>query len=73
MEIANTFNWKLRIVNCNINAPPYDFTLCFPDFLKNATVFHDTKWKLVNRLLLNGEVYLTKHEVSRLLEEEVRK
>ena len=73
MKIANTFNWKLRIVDGDINAPPYDFALHFPDFLKNATDFHDKKWKLVNRLLLNGEVYLTKHEVSRLLEEEVRR
>jgi DNA primase large subunit len=73
MEIANTFNWKLRIVDGNINAPPYDFALRFPDFLKNATGFQDKKWKLVNRLLSNGEVYLTKHDVSRLLEEEVRR
>lgn len=73
MEIANTFNWKLRIVDGDINAPPCDFALRFPDFLKNATGFHDKKWKLVNRLLFNGEVYLAKHEVSRLLEEEVRR
>ncbi len=73
MEIATIFNWKLRIVDVDIKAPPYDFALSFPDFLKNATGFHDKKWKLVNRLLLNGEVYLTKHEISRLLEEEVRR
>jgi DNA primase large subunit len=73
MEIATIFNWKLRIVDGDINAPPYDFALSFPDFLKNATGFHDKKWKLVNRLLFNGEVYLTKHEISRLLEEEVRR
>jgi DNA primase large subunit len=73
MEIATIFNWKLRIVEGEINAPPYDFALSFPDFLNNATGFHDKKWKLVNRLLFNGEVYLTKHEISRLLEEEVRR
>ena len=73
MEIANNFNWKLRMVDGDINAPPYDFALHFKDFLKNATSFHDKKWKMVNRLLLNGEVYLTKSEASRLLEEEVRR
>jgi len=72
MEIANNFNWKVRLIK-DINLQPYNFALRFSDFLKNATDFHDTHWKLVNRLLLNGEVYLTKHEVSRLLEEEVRK
>ena len=73
MKIANNFNWKVRPVESNINAPPHDFALHFTDFLKNATGFHDKKWKLVNRLVLNGEVYLTKSEVSRLLEEEVRR
>ena len=73
IEIASVFNWKLRKTDGDINAPPYDFALSFPDFLKNATGFHDKKWKLVNRLLFKGEVYLTKHEVSRLLEEEVRR
>jgi len=73
MEIANNFNWKLRTLDGDIVAPPYDFALHFTDFLKNATGFHDNKWKLVNRLILNGEVYLTKSEASRLLEEEVRR
>jgi len=73
MEISIIFNWKLRIVDGDINASPYDFAVRFPDFLKNAAGFHDKKWKLVNRLVFSGEVYLTKHEVSRLLEEEVRR
>ena len=72
-EIANNFNWKIRPIEGHINVTPYDFALHFTDFLKNATGFHDKKWKLVNRLALNGEVYLTKSEVSRLLEEEVRR
>jgi len=72
MEIAKNFDWKARIIK-DINLQPYNFALRFPDYLKNASNFQDKKWKLVNRLLLNGEVYLTKHEVSRLLEEEVRR
>jgi DNA primase large subunit len=72
-EIANNFNWKIRPNEGHINITPYDFALHFTDFLRNATDFHDKKWKLVNRLVLNGEVYLTKSEVSRLLEEDVRR
>jgi len=72
MEITENFNWKVRPIK-DINLQPYTFALYFSDFLKNATDFHDKNWKLVNRLLLNGEVYLTTHEVSRLLEEEVRR
>jgi DNA primase large subunit len=71
LEVANNFNWNIRLVN-DINLPHYVFAVRFPVFLKNATSFHDKNWKLVNHLLVNGEVYLTEREVSRLLEEEVR-
>jgi DNA primase large subunit len=71
-EVANNFNWNLRLVK-DINLPHYVFAVRFPVFLENATGFHDKNWKLVNHLLINGEVYLTEREVSRLLEEEVRR
>jgi DNA primase large subunit len=70
--VANNFNWNIKLVN-DVNLPHYVFAVRFPVFLKNATGFHDKNWKLVNHLLIDGEVYLTKHEVSRLLEEEVRR
>jgi len=69
LEVANNFNWDIRLVNRG----PYVFALRFPVFLKNATGFQDKNWKLVNHLLINGEVFLTEREVSRLLEEEVRR
>ncbi|MDH5690296.1 MAG: DNA primase large subunit PriL [Candidatus Bathyarchaeota archaeon] len=72
LEVANNFNWDVRLVK-DVSLRPYVFALRFPVFLKNATGFHDKNWKLVNHLLINGEVYLTEREVSRLLEEEVRK
>jgi len=70
MEIADNFNWRIRPAEDTKN---YDFALHFADFLRNAADFHDLKWKLVNRALLNGEVYLTKEEAARLIEEEVRR
>jgi DNA primase large subunit len=69
MEIASNFNWEIR----PISRGPYVFALLFPVYLQNATGFQDKNWKLVNHLLINGEVYLTAREVSRLLEEEVRR
>lgn len=72
LEVANNFNWDLRLVK-DVSLRPYVFALGFPVFLKNATGFHDKNWKLVNHLLINGEVFLTEREVSRLLEEEVRR
>jgi DNA primase large subunit len=72
LEVANNFDWKLRLVN-DFSLQPYAFAVHFPIFLKNATDFHDTNWKLVNHLMIEGDVYLTQREVSRLLEEQVRK
>ncbi|PVX25975.1 MAG: hypothetical protein CW691_02765 [Candidatus Bathyarchaeum sp.] len=72
LEVANNFGWDARLVN-DFSLQPYSFALRFPVFLKNSTGFHDKNWKLVNHLLIDGEVYLTAREVSRLLEEEVRK
>jgi DNA primase large subunit len=75
LEIANNFDWPIRIVE-DSNLEPYVFAVRFPVFLKNTTssaVVHDNRWKLVNHLMIDGDVYLTKNEVSRLLEEEIRK
>ena len=69
--IAENFDWKIKPIQ--EDGQTYDLTLRFTDFLKNAANLHSKKWKLVNRKMLNGEVYLTKTEASRLLEEEVRR
>ena len=68
IQIANTFNWKIKPAK----SETADFALHFTDFLRNTTGFHETKWKLVNRTMLNGEILLTRDETARLLAEEVR-
>lgn len=73
MEIAVLFNWKIRTVEEKVGSRNYDFALHFMNFLKNTMFFHENKWKLVNRFLKGGEVYLTKQEAARLLQEEVRR
>jgi len=67
-QIANTFNWKLRPAK----KETADFFLRFENFLRNTIGFHESKWKLINRTMLNGEVLLTRDEAARLLAEEVR-
>jgi len=71
--VASNFNWKMKTVKFNVGALTYDFALYFPNFLMNAANIQDEKWKLVNRTMLNGEVYITRKEASRLLQEEVRR
>ncbi len=73
MEIANHFKWKLRPIQPQPDLPNYDFALDFTDYIRNAAAIQDKKWKLTNRLVSKGEVFLTTAEISRLLEEEVRR
>jgi DNA primase large subunit len=73
VEIANSiFEWKVKSLPLEIYQP-FDFSLSFIDYLRNAPNFHDSRWKLVNKRLINGEVFLQKDEFSRLIGEEVRK
>lgn len=71
MAIAQNFGWKLG-TNDNVGIP-YEFMLHFADYLRNTTHLREKKWKLVNRPLSNGNVYLTRNETARLLSEEVRR
>jgi len=73
VKIAENFNWEMRSIDFQFGSLTYDFALRFTDFLKNAASIQEKKWKLVNRLVSTGEVYLTGIEVSRLLEEEVHR
>lgn len=71
--VARNFNWNIRMIKFSVGALTFSFAIDFADFLKNAANIQDEKWKLVNRTMLNGEVYITKSEASRLLQEEVRR
>jgi len=71
MKIAQNFEWKLSLNN--EQKIPYDFALDFTYYLRNNTHLREKKWKLVNRTLTNGKVYLTGSETARLLAEEVRR
>jgi len=73
IEIARVFGWKIRIPHGKVGDRSYDFALHFTDFLTNARSFREKEWKLVNKSMLNGEVYLTRREVARLLQEEIRR
>ena len=42
------------------------FVIPIPDYLRHAVNFHELEWKLVNRHVENGMVFLTPHESVRL-------
>ncbi len=72
LKIAQNFGWQIA-ANNSTPALPYDYALGFMDYLRNTTHLRDKNWKLVNRPLSKGNVYLGKDEIARLLKEEVQK
>jgi DNA primase large subunit len=50
----------------------FEWKLYFTDYINVAQNFHDAYWKLVNRPLSDGWVYLLKADVTRLMEEAIK-
>jgi DNA primase large subunit len=48
-----------------------EFVIRVPDYLQRAVHFHEKEWKLVNRRVTRGLVYLTAHETVRLIRTEL--
>ena len=72
-EVAEDgFGWKLEPIDVNLEGEKFDFSLSVTKYLEVAPRFHSTRWKLVNRYLLNGEVFLKKREAARLISEFVK-
>jgi DNA primase large subunit len=67
------FGWNLKPYRTYTKGEQYDsplkfsFSIDVKNFLEVAPQFHDLTWKLVNRYLDGGEVYLQRDEAIRLL------
>ncbi len=73
VDIAeSSFNWRAHHLPIEANQP-YDYSLNFVDYLRNASRLRSDKWKLVNRLVITGMVFIKKDEFARLISEEARK
>ncbi len=74
LRVAENFGWRICLApkqGCDV---PSDFMLHFSDYLRNTThLSFDGKWKLINRIMVKGTVYLNTEDVVRLLEEEIRR
>ncbi len=55
-----------------VNTVSFPYRLPFLDFLNVAARFKSQAWKLVNKLLQSGFVYLRKHDLVRMLEEIIK-
>jgi len=48
-----------------------DFVIKVADYLKRSVHFHEREWKLINRRVEKGSVFLTSHETVRLIRREL--
>ncbi len=67
VDIAGaSFGWRARAEGGRL-------FLSLIDYLRNASSFHEDEWKLVNKIVDRGEVWMKREEFARLMQEEVRK
>lgn len=69
--VENTFNWNLSFDGLELNKQ-YDYKMKFYDYLSVAPNLRDSTWKLINRKVEAGWVFLKKQEIIRLISEKVK-
>lgn len=74
LRVAENLGWHISLLSKHGVEIPSDFALHFTDYLRNTTQLSTSaEWKLVNRVMIDGNVYLNQPDIVRLLEEEIRK
>ncbi len=70
LKIANeVLMWRAEYV---WQKAPYDYALNVRDYLQIAPNFRDRSWKLINKPIRDGYVYLTRGEFTRLMAEGIK-
>ncbi|MFX0068659.1 MAG: hypothetical protein ACFFA1_04050 [Promethearchaeota archaeon] len=69
---TETFGWDMSRIRQIIEDTLYDWKIHFSDYLRFAPRFHDIRWKLINREISGGFVFLEKREIARLVAEAVK-
>ena len=59
------------IFSVSVKKSKNHFVIPIPDYLRHAVNFHELEWKLVNRHVENGMVFLSPHETVRLIRREL--
>ena len=71
VAISSDFDWSLAPHKTLLGS--MGFSLHFTDYLRNTSHLKGRKWRLINRSFETGQVYLNKHDVARLLQEEIQR
>ena len=70
LEVArDALGWEAEFVGSKFM---YDYALDLESYLEVAPVFHHERWKLVNKPVKDGYVYLTSREFTRLIAEGIK-
>ena len=69
---TGSFDWDAHLLEKDIGGTHFELAVHFTDYVRNSAKIHDLKWKLVNRVLSQGYVFLPREDFARLLEEEVQ-
>ncbi len=73
LQIATgSFGWDAHLAERDIGDTHFELALHFTDYVRNSARIRNLKWKLVNRVLSQGYVFLPREDFARLLEEEVQ-
>lgn len=70
--VKETFGWDIRKALQRVGGRFYEYKLKVNNYLTYARYFQDRYWKLVNRVLDEGYVYLRKMDIARLISEAVK-
>lgn len=77
---TSSFGWEIepmadltKRAKLPINLRSFDFKIRFENFLEVAPDFHGDEWKLINRYVDRGWVYVRRRELNRLISEKVRR
>lgn len=76
---TNSFGWTAESMGdirerakLPIDLRTFEFKMCFENYLEVAPDFHAEEWKLINRFVDKGWVYVRRKELNRLISGKVR-
>ncbi len=72
VELAKKIIFSLSSINVEkIEGKPNQFFIPVYDYLMHSVHFHEKEWKLINRQVEDGKVFLTSEKVARLVRAEL--
>ena len=67
----NILKINVILVTSKISFSKHNYKISIIDYLRRATRFHELQWKLINRTVDDGNVYLKSNELIRLIRQEI--